>query len=109
ALQREEAVAAVVEREAAAYFDERQRGLFAAFLLDTARLFELTGRHQQARIAAATARMLASGASVERIPFCSQLFARLFAGRGAGGPAIPAEEREPAGEAPSLIIRRDEL
>lgn len=87
--QREEALAGIAEREAAAYFDERRRSLYAGYLLDTARLFELTGRQERAQTAAAAALLLASGAPVSNLPFALRFFDRLFGGRASPTPAAP--------------------
>ncbi|AKU90081.1 hypothetical protein [Vulgatibacter incomptus] len=95
-LQREEALATAVEREADRYFDDRRRGLFAGWLLDTARLFEATGRVHRSQVAASTARMLASGAPVQRIPFCRAFFGRMLEKR-------PSEARH----ASSLLFTPD--
>ncbi len=102
-LQREEAMAGVVEREAEAYFDPARRARYAGYLLDTARLFESTDRIRQAQIAAAAARMLASDVPSERIPFCRELFARLIEDRQPSD--LPSEPSEPASK---LILPGDD-
>lgn len=63
---------------AEAFFDEKKRGSYAARLLDTGLLFEETGRIHAARVAAATARLLAAGVPVRHVPFCREFFGRLF-------------------------------
>ncbi|HEY0839885.1 MAG TPA: hypothetical protein VGD74_06845 [Vulgatibacter sp.] len=97
-VQRNEAAEATIDREAEEYFDERRRGLYAGWLLDTAHLFEATGRIERSRQAAATARMLASGAAVPEIPFCRELFARVFARR------VPGQVTPEAAGASSLLV-----
>lgn len=99
-VQRSEAAETTIDREAEEYFDERRRGLYAGWLLDTAHLFEATGRTERSRQAAATARMLASGAAVTEIPFCRELFARVFGRRGAEGLETP----EPSAPSSLLVL-----
>jgi hypothetical protein len=90
--QREEAVAAAVDRAALAYFEEPAiRVRWAGRLSETAYLFERSGRLEAARLAAATAFRLAGGAAVTEVPFCRELFARLFR------PEPTAAEAEPEG------------
>lgn len=90
-VQRNEAAESAIEAEMESWFDERRRGLYAGWLLDTARLFETTDRLEQARKAVATGRMLAGGVPVIEIPFCRELFARVFRPRLPGQPT-PAVE-----------------
>lgn len=68
----------VLLQSAEAFFDPARRASWAARLLDTALLFEETDRMHPARVAAATARLLAAGAPVVHIPFCGEFFGRLF-------------------------------
>ncbi|HWV37001.1 MAG TPA: hypothetical protein VN033_00825 [Vulgatibacter sp.] len=95
--QRSEAAAAAIDAEVESWFDERRRALYAGWLLDTGRLFEATDRPEQARKAAATARMLAGGAPATEIPFCRELFARIFRPRG-------SDRTEPRGEGASSLL-----
>ncbi len=96
-VQRAEGVHAAIERCAEAFFDTRRRALWAARLLDTGLLFEETGRTHAAKMAAATARMLAAGAPVSAIPFATELFGKLF---------LRARPRKPA-RAGSLVLPGD--
>lgn len=99
--EREAAIRAAIERSAARFFDEKRRALWAARLLDSGRTFEATGRIRAARIATTVARTLASGAPVERIPFCTRLFARLFGRQQAKAPSGPT--------ASSLLLPEERL
>lgn len=121
--QRERGIRDAIEGCAERFFDERRRSIWSARLLDTARLFEETGRTHAAKIAAATAQALAAGTPAAGIPFCSQLFARLFrrsrgaasgsGGADAGGEAdaagrATAADAGPAGaDASSLLVAGD--
>jgi len=96
--QRSDAADTALDREVEAYFDDRRRGLYAGWLLDTAHLFEATERPDAARKAAAAARMLASGAPVLEIPFCRELFARVFRRR------VPGQETQEEAGASSLLV-----
>lgn len=97
--QRAEGVRVALERCADAFFDERRRASWAARLLDTGRLFEETGRAHAAKIAAATARMLAAGAPAASIPFAGELFGRLF--------LRARQAARKASEEPALLLPED--
>lgn len=90
-LQREEAMSAAIEREVEAYFDDTRRQRYADRLSATARLFELDGRPEAARIAHATALRLRSDGNALEIPFCRMLFMRGFR---QGAEAAPGEAEE---------------
>src|SRR5690606_34246003 len=80
AAQRREAILAAVDREASRYFNEERRELYADWLLETARLFELQKRFAPARMAAATARRLREGVPIEDIGFARAFAHRLVEG-----------------------------
>lgn len=111
--QRAEAVEAVIDREVEAFFTPERRVSFADRLLEAARLLEIAGKVEPARIAAATGTRLAAGAPTDEIPFCSTYVRRVLGplpGMEAPGPA--PEAAGTAGEGPTdeeasspLIIR----
>lgn len=88
--QREEAILAAIDRAADAWFSPRRRASFAARLLDTGLLFEQTDRAHGAKVASATARVLAAGTPAAQIPFARELFTRLFRRARAAAPPAPS-------------------
>lgn len=91
-VQRDEAIAAAIEREAEAYFDPRRRERYARRLLEVARLFEIGEKKEAARIAAATSLRLREGAPLAEVPFALAFLRRLFRRR-----PWPEETPPPAG------------
>lgn len=74
--QRAESVERTLGDAAEQFWVPVQRGRYAERLYDTALLLDRAGRHDDARLAAATAAALESEAPAASIPFCRRLFDR---------------------------------
>lgn len=94
AKQRRDAILAAVDREAERYFSSARRTRYADWLLEAARLMELQGRVEPARMAAATSRRLREGAPLDEVGFGREFAHRLVRNH----PALAESEKS------SLIV-----
>ncbi|HEY6005334.1 MAG TPA: hypothetical protein VIV57_20810 [Anaeromyxobacter sp.] len=102
--QRQEQLARVVSQAAETYLDEERRALLSSRLFAVAAHLADRGDDAHARLAAATARAIASGAAATSVPFARLLVAKAFppAGPSAPGPAASP----PDSESPLIVAPR---